>query len=66
MNCVPLTSGEKPVEVNWVELTLTDDSGKGTFHTAFVTNHPLVEQNVGGLPSILPGLPGSTPLHIPR
>jgi hypothetical protein len=46
VNAVPLNGGKSSVEVNWVELTMTDDSGKVTFHTAFVTNHVITEQNV--------------------
>jgi len=46
VNAVPLNGGMSSVEVNWVELTMTDDSGKVTFHTAFVTSHSITEGNV--------------------
>jgi len=49
INHVPLTDGEHPIEVNWVELTMTDDSGKVTFHTAFMTSHLITEHNVEAL-----------------
>jgi len=49
INGVPLTGGEKSVEVNWVEITMSDDKGKVTFHTALVTSHLITEQNVEAL-----------------
>ena len=49
INDIPLKDGEDSVRVNWVELTITDENGKVTFHIAFVTNHSITEENVGGL-----------------
>jgi hypothetical protein len=49
VNHVSLTDGEHPIEVNLVELTMTDDSGKLTFHTAFITSHLITKQNVEAL-----------------
>jgi len=46
VNAVPLKDGKHPVEVNWVEITMSDDNGKVTFHIAFITSHPITERNV--------------------
>jgi Transposase DDE domain len=49
VNGVPLTDAEDCVKVNWVEITMSDDKGKVTFHSAFVTDHLITEQNVEAL-----------------
>jgi hypothetical protein len=49
VNGVPLTDAQDSVRVNWVEITMRDDKGKVTFHTAFVTDHLITEQNVEAL-----------------
>jgi hypothetical protein len=49
VNAVPLTDAQDCVRVNWVEITMSDDKGNVTFHTAFVTDHPITEQNVEAL-----------------
>ena len=49
INGVPLTDAEDCVKVNWVEITMSDDKGKVTFHSAFVTDHLITEQNVEAL-----------------
>jgi hypothetical protein len=49
VNEVPLTDAQDCVKVNWVEITMSDDKGNVTFHTAFVTDHLITEQNVEAL-----------------
>jgi hypothetical protein len=49
MNGVPLTAEPDSIEVNWAELSITDESGKRTFRIAFLTDHPISEENVEAL-----------------
>jgi len=37
------------IEVNWLEITILDDKGKSTFHSAFITDLEITEQNVASL-----------------
>jgi len=47
INQVPLRAGEKALEVNWCELTITrQDDGQQLYHNAFVTNYLLDHDNV--------------------
>jgi len=47
INEVPLRGGDKALAVNWCEVTITHaKTGQPLYHNAFVTNHPLTEQNV--------------------
>ena len=49
VNQVPLKGDEKSTEVNWVEITITNDEGKVTFRTAFITSYFITEDNVAQL-----------------
>jgi len=49
INDLSLTNAEDAVEVNWVELTITDDSGKQLYRNAFVTNHAISSENVAAV-----------------
>jgi len=44
-----LKDAENSIEVNWVEITITNEEGKITFHTAFITSYLISEENVAGL-----------------
>ena len=46
VNQVPLRDGEDALEVNWCELTTTDEKGKVTYKNAFATNHAISTDNV--------------------
>jgi hypothetical protein len=46
VNRVPLKDAENSIEVNWVQITITNDKGEVTFHTAFITSHLITEENV--------------------
>lgn len=37
------------IEVNWVEITIVDDKGKSTFHSAFITDLLITEENVASI-----------------
>jgi hypothetical protein len=43
---VPLRDGDDALEVNWCELTTTDDDGKVVYRNAFATNHEIAATNV--------------------
>ena len=43
---VPLTNNKDSVEVNWLELTITNDKERKIYHNAFVTNHNITERTV--------------------
>jgi len=45
-NGIPLNDGSDPVQVNWAELTIMDDTGKITFHIGFITSYTVTAQNV--------------------
>ena len=49
INHVALKDSEKSLEVNWVEITITNEEGKITFHTAFITSYLITEENVADL-----------------
>ncbi|KKL80221.1 hypothetical protein LCGC14_2006930 [marine sediment metagenome] len=49
VNQVPLKDDEKSIEVNWVEITITNDEGKVTFRTAFISSYFINEDNVAQL-----------------
>jgi hypothetical protein len=49
INDMALTNAEDAVQVNWVELTITDDSGKQLYRNAFVTNHAISKENVAAV-----------------
>ena len=46
VNQVPLRDGQDALEINWCELTTTDDKGKVTYKNAFATNHAISTDNV--------------------
>jgi hypothetical protein len=48
-NGIPLTADPSPVQVNWVELVMRDESGKITFRVEFVTSHWITAENVASL-----------------
>ena len=49
INNICLNGAKDSVEVNWVDITITNEEGKTTFHNAFVTNHPISDDNVAEL-----------------
>jgi hypothetical protein len=49
INDLPLTNAKDAVRVNWVELTITDTSGKQLYRNTFVTNHMISSENVGAV-----------------
>mgnify|MGYP006293051697 CR=1 FL=1 len=46
MNDVPIRDGEDALRVNWLELTLTDETGKLRKRFAFITDHRVTRDNV--------------------
>lgn len=46
INGVSLTAQADALQVNWVELRMSDPSGKPTLRVAFITNHPLSAETV--------------------
>ena len=46
LNGVRLRAEEPSVEVNWCELTITDDAGVVHYHSAFITSHLISDENV--------------------
>ncbi len=49
INHVPLKDAENSIDVNWVEITTTNEKGKITFHTAFITSYLITDENVAEL-----------------
>ena len=49
VNQVPLKDDENSIEVNWVEITITNEKGEVTFHTAFIASYLITEENVAQL-----------------
>ena len=49
INHVALKDSENSIEVNWVEITITNEKGKITFHTAFITSYLITDENVAEL-----------------
>ena len=49
INHVALKDSENSLKVNWVEITITNETGKVTFHTAFITSYLITEENVAEL-----------------
>ena len=47
VNAVPLRDGEDAPDVNWVEVLITDETGKITYHNSFITDLLISEENVG-------------------
>ena len=45
-NGVRLRNSDDSLNVNWVELTISDEDGKTTFHTACIGSHLVSEENV--------------------
>lgn len=45
-NGVPLNDEEDPVQVNWAELSILNDTGKITYRIGFITNYTVSAQNV--------------------
>jgi hypothetical protein len=43
---VPLTDVERPMVVNWMELTISDDAGKLTYHNSWITDQPITAETV--------------------
>ena len=48
-NAVPLTDSDDALQVNWCELTITDDQGAGLYRNAFITDWAITADNVAGL-----------------
>jgi len=46
---VPLTDTDHPMLVNWMELTISDDAGKVTYHNTWVTDLPVDETTIEAL-----------------
>jgi hypothetical protein len=46
INHVALKDSENSIKVNWVEITITNEQGKITFHTAFITSYLITDENV--------------------
>jgi hypothetical protein len=46
VNGVRLRNSDDSLNVNWVELTISDEQGKQRFHTAVITSHLISEENV--------------------
>jgi len=46
---VPLTDVDHPMLVNWMELTISDDAGKVTYHNTWVTDLPVDETSIEAL-----------------
>jgi hypothetical protein len=46
VNGVRLRNSDDSLDVNWVELTISDQDGKQRFHTAVITSHLITEDNV--------------------
>jgi len=49
VNEVPLTLEASTVQVNWVELVMSDEAGAVTFRVAFITSHRISAENVEAL-----------------
>lgn len=43
---VPLTDVERPMLVNWMELSIHDDAGKLTYHNSWITDQPITAETV--------------------
>ncbi len=43
---VPLTDAARPMFVNWMELSISDDAGKVTYHNTWITDLPVDETTV--------------------
>lgn len=46
---VPLSSGEAPLKVNWLEVRIIDHQGKQIYHSSWITDWEINEKNVVGL-----------------
>jgi len=46
VNGVRLRNSDDSLNVNWVELTISDQDGKQRFHTAVITSHLISQENV--------------------
>lgn len=46
---VPLTGDEDSLKVNWLEVRIFDDQGKQTYHSSWITDWEISENNVAGL-----------------
>lgn len=46
VNQVPLRDSEDAIQVNWCELTTTNENGELIYKNAFVTDHPITENNI--------------------
>jgi hypothetical protein len=49
INGVRLNDRPDSIEVNWAELTITDEAGKRTFRIAFLSDFPITKENVEAL-----------------
>jgi hypothetical protein len=43
---VPLTDVDHPLLVNWMALTITDDTGKVTYHNTWITDQPVSAETI--------------------
>ena len=48
-NGVPLTDSDDALNVNWCDVTVTDDAGKILYHNAFITDWKISADTVAGL-----------------
>jgi len=49
INDLPLSGSPQSINVNWVELAITNEARKGVFHTSLITSHLITDENVAGL-----------------
>lgn len=49
VNSVAIKDAKNAVEVNWMQLTTTDEQGRVVYHNAFATNHLITRENVEAL-----------------
>ena len=49
VNQLPIRDGDDALQVNWCELTTTDDQGQVIYHNAFISNHLIHTKNVAGI-----------------
>ena len=52
MKALPLRDSDDALHLNWLELTVTDESGKVLYKNAWVTDHPVSEETVATLAEV--------------
>jgi hypothetical protein len=48
-NCVPLAEAKDALNVNWCEVTVTDENGKQIYKNSFITDFKITDENVAGI-----------------